>query len=320
MVTSAGRRVSLVRAFQAELKKRYPDSKVFASDANPDWSAACRVSDKFFKSPRISDSAYISFLIELCLENEIGLVIPTVDTELLKLSEHRSVFESNDINLIVSDEELVVKCRDKRLTNNLFNNLGIVVPKSVDKFNRTYPLFIKPYDGSLSQGIQLVRTENDWRDSFLYDDKLMFMEYLDPMDHQEYTVDAYYSKNSQLISLVPRKRVEVRGGEISKGLTEKNNLYSSLVETIGNLKGARGCLTIQFFINRKNKGIIGIEINPRFGGGFPLSYSAGANFPGWLIDEYLTGMKLEFQDSWVDGMAMVRYDAEIIFENGTRNQ
>jgi carbamoyl-phosphate synthase large subunit len=55
-----------------------------------------------------------------------------------------------------------------------------------------------------------------------------------------------------------------------------------------------------------------LEINPRFGGGFPLSNAAGADFTDWLIKEYLLGQKLPFYDLWSSDLVMLRYDAKVI--------
>ncbi|MEX0273573.1 MAG: ATP-grasp domain-containing protein, partial [Flavobacteriaceae bacterium] len=74
-----------------------------------------------------------------------------------------------------------------------------------------------------------------------------------------------------------------------------------------------GCLTAQFFMNRKGDKIYGIEINPRFGGGYPLSYLAGANFPQWIIKEYLMNGEMDDMfDCWESDLLMLRYDDEIL--------
>lgn len=314
LITSAGRRVSLVKAFQQELTKRVPAAKVYTADMNPEWSAACRVSDGFFSLPCVSDSSYINGLINLCKKQGIRLIVPTIDTELLALSQNRNAFLDEGIIVAVSDFELVTMCRDKRLTNGLFEEHGIEVPIAVDKFYPTFPLFVKPYDGSLSKDILLVKNEAEWYPNLLENEKLMYMEYLSPVDYQEFTVDAYFSNLGELKCLVPRRRVEVRGGEISKGRTEKGRLYLSLIQFFKSLKGARSCLTMQFFEHRSTGRIVGIEINPRFGGGFPLSYEAGAEYPGFLIDEYLMGQTLPFYEDWIDNRVMLRYDAEVILD------
>lgn len=315
LFTSAGRRVSLVKAFQYELKSRFKEAKVYTTDMRPEWSSACRVSDGFFALPRVTHPDYIHLLFELCVEYSIGLVIPTIDTELLVLAANKQKFADAGIVLAVSDLELVVRCRDKRNTNQLFEEFGIQFPRPIDKNNPVFPVFIKPYDGSLSKNILLVRDQLNWNDSLLANEKLMFMEYLSPEEYQEFTVDSYYDKSGILKCLVPRRRIEVRGGEISKGRTEKGALYETLVGKFAEMKGARSCLTMQFFEHKTSGRVVGIEINPRFGGGFPLSYEAKANYPAMLIREYLLNQPLDFLDNWIDGLVMLRYDAEIIVKS-----
>lgn len=317
LITSVGRRVSLVRAFQNELRKTVKSAKVFTADLNPDWSAACAISDGFFSLPPVTDPSYIDGLLNLCLTENISLVIPTIDTELQTLADNRIQFKALGINIAVSDSQFVAYCRDKRKTGELFAQHGIEVPISVDKFNPTFPLFVKPYDGSLSKDIQVIKDRSELNERLIENEKLMFMEYLSPEEYQEFTVDAYYENGGHLICLVPRRRIEVRGGEISKGRTERGELYKVLFEKFQFINGARSCLTMQFFQHRKNCRIVGIEINPRFGGGYPLSYAAQANYPSFLIREYILGEKLVFEDDWINGLVMLRYDAEIIKKNVT---
>jgi carbamoyl-phosphate synthase large subunit len=314
LITSAGRRVGLVRAFQVELKKKFPFSKVYTAEANPEWSSACRVSDEFFTIPRVDSQNYINSILELCIKKEIKIVIPTIDTELLVLSDSKELFLLNNIQIVISDFDLISKCRDKRQTNILFKDLKINIPSAIDKKNPSFPLFIKPYDGSLSKDLHLINYKEELTDTLLKNPKLMFMEYINPKDFNEYTIDAYYDRNSYLSCLVPRRRIEVRGGEISKGKTEKLNFYNILKDKLGFIKGAKGCLTIQFFIGKVTEEIIGIEINPRFGGGFPLSYASGANYPEYIILEYLMNEQITFNDNWIENRVMLRFDSEVILD------
>ena len=314
LLTSAGRRVGLVRAFQVELKKKLPLSKIFTAESNPEWSSACRVSDEFFTIPRVDNENYINSILELCIKKEIKVVIPTIDTELLVLSNSKDFFLQNNIQIVVSDFGLVSKCRDKRQTNILFEDLKINIPSAIDKKNPSFPLFIKPYDGSLSKDIYLIKCSEELTDSLLNNPKLMFMEYINPKDFYEYTIDAYYDKNSDLKFLVPRRRIEVRGGEISKRKTEKREFYKILKGKLSFIKGAKGCLTIQFFIGKETDEIVGIEINPRFGGGFPLSYASGANYPEYIILEYMMNEPITFNDNWIENRVMLRFDSEVILD------
>jgi carbamoyl-phosphate synthase large subunit len=232
-------------------------------------------------------------LLALCLEHKVGLVVPTIDTELLGLAEQRDRFAAEGIDLVISDEALVRVCRDKRLTAQLFNSVGIDVPKILDRQQLTFPCFAKPYDGSRSVGAAKLSQATDLSDGMRDDPKLMFMEFID-QTFDEYTVDAYYDRMGVLKCLVPRHRLEVRDGEINKGVTRKHHVYEYLIGKLGNIKGARGCLTVQLFAHLHEKRYAALEINPRFGGGFPLSFAAGANYPGWLIDEYLLQKEIAY--------------------------
>jgi carbamoyl-phosphate synthase large subunit len=145
----------------------------------------------------------------------------------------------------------------------------------------------------------------------LNDEKLMFMEYMDS-SYSEFTVDVYFDRYGQLRCLVPRQRIEVRDGEVSKGITRKGYVYDYLINRLSQIRGACGCLTVQLFAKTEPMRYAALEINPRFGGGFPLSYAAGANFPGWLIDEYLLGKEIPFFDQWESNLLMLRYDAKIM--------
>ena len=315
LITSAGQRVSLVRSFQKELKKINSDGKVFTVDLNPFLAPACQISDGFRKVGQVTDKNYISELISICKDLEIKVIIPTIDTELLSLAENKQQFLDSGIIPMVSDLDFVRKCRDKRLINRFFEEKDVEIPKPVDKLNPTFPLFIKPYDGSLSKDIYLVNHASELTDFHLNNEKFMFMEYINPSEHNEYTVDAYFDKNSILKCAVPRKRITVRAGEINKGVTHKNEILNFVKEKLGRIEGAKGCLTMQFFFNPVTKRIVGIEINPRFGGGFPLSYLAGANYPGYILNEYFNNEEIDYFENWENNLLMLRYDDEVLVRN-----
>jgi len=315
LITSAGQRVSLVRAFQKELKLFDQNAKVYTVDFNPTLAPACHVSDGYRIVKKVTDSNYIQDLIAICKELKVKLLIPTIDTELLVLAKHKHLFLEQGIIPIVSSNEFITICRDKRITNDFFLQNNIDVPRAIDKEKPTFPLYIKPYDGSLSFDTFLIKSASDLRPYHFENEKLMFMEYIDHDNYDEYTVDTYYDKNGLLKSIVPRKRITVRAGEVSKGVTQRNEIVACIKENLHHIEGAIGCLTMQFFFNPINKRIIGIEINPRFGGGYPLSYLAGANYPKFLIEEYLLGEEIDFFDNWEDNLLMLRYDDEILVRN-----
>ncbi len=311
LLLSAGRRVELIKAFKQELQQRGLNSLMFTTDLKPEMSAACQLADQAFALPRVTAPGYMDELLALCLEHKIGLVVPTIDTELLGLAEQRNRFAAAGIDVVISDESLVRVCRDKRLTAQLFSSVGIDVPKILDRQQLTFPCFAKPYDGSRSVGAAKLSQAADLSDVMRDDSKMMFMEFID-QSFEEYTVDAYFDRMGVLKCLVPRHRLEVRDGEINKGVTRKHHVYEHLIGKLTKINGARGCLTVQLFAHPQEKRYAALEINPRFGGGFPLSYAAGANYPGWLIDEYLFQKEIGYFDGWTSDLMMLRYDAHVL--------
>lgn len=319
LISSAGRRVSLVRAFQKELKALNPEAKVYAADAKPTLSAACQVADDHFGLPRLDRPDYLTELMAKCRKEGIRLIIPTIDTELLLLAENRELLETNGITALVAAPSFVKKCRNKREIHKFFESKGVAVAKEYDKTDYQLPMFIKPYDGSRSVDTYLIRNQEELTDYHFDNEKLMFLEYLDHDHYEEFTCDLYYGRDNRLKCAVPRKRIEVRDGEVYKALTANNHLVGYIKEHLAHIDGAVGCLTAQFFMhNDDDTKIYAIEINPRFGGGYPLSYRAGANFPKWIISEYFLGEDMPEQfDCWEDRLLMIRYDDEILVHGYT---
>lgn len=312
LITSAGKRVTLVRLFQAELQKLIPDAKVYTTDMVPAMAPAGHVSDGCFAVPRVTATDYMQKLQEICEQNNIGLIVPTIDTELLLLAQHKDEFLRMGVSILVSSTDFVQACRDKRQTAALLDTLNIRVPESRNLQTPVYPIFAKPYDGSLSKDLYVIRSTEDVTPSITENPKLIFMEYIDKAEYKEFTVDMYYGKDNKVKGIVPRERIEIRAGEINKGRAVKNHLLSYLKERMGYIPGVVGCICIQLFYRESDNDVVGIEINPRFGGGYPLSYHAGANFPKFAISEYIIGNTVDYDDSWHNNTLMLRYDAEVI--------
>lgn len=311
LILSAGRRVELVKSFCFELKNRFTDAYVFAADIKPQYSAACQVAHGCFEVPNVKNEAYIAYLLELCKKNNIGIVIPTIDTELYSLSLAKQHFEAEGINIIISSTDLIINTGDKRKSDQLFKLLGIPYPEIYSHENIKFPCFVKPYNGSCSNGTTVIDKKENLTKKLFEDNNIIYQELIDS-SFNEYTVDAYYNMDGKLICLVPRERIEVRAGEISKGITRKNIIYDYLKNKLNILKGARGCITFQLFARIEDEVYYAIEINPRFGGGYPLSYFAGANYPGWIIDEYIRKKIIKYYEDWEDNLMMLRYDSQIL--------
>ena len=308
IITSAGQRVALVRDFKETLVRFYAEAKVFTTDMNPELAPAAYVSDGCFEVLRVTDENYISQLLDICKKNEIGMIVPTIDTELLVLAENKKLFNDNDIIVCVSDLDFIKVCRDKRNTGDFLEKHNIRVPKAVDKYNPTFPLFAKPYDGSLSTNLHYIKNAEELTQDILDDPKLLFMEYIDKETYKEYTIDIYYGTDNCVKCIVPRERIKIRAGEINKGRTVKCPLMDYIKERLDKIEGCIGCICIQVFFNPLIEDVVGIEINPRFGRGYPQSYAAGGNYPEMLIKEYFLGEKIAYIDDWKDNMLMLRFD------------
>ena len=275
-------------------------------------SSACQISDRFFQVPGAKDELYCESLIDICKKNNIKLLIPTIDTELLAIAENKEYFKKNGIEPIVSDADVVSQCLDKRKTLKYFDSIGFPGTKETDINNPEFPFFAKPVDGSSSIGIQLIRESSQITNALIDDRKMMFLDYLSPEEYSEVTIDLYFDKHSYLKCAVPRERIEVRSGEVSKSVTRKDDLYNLVCSKFSFCMGFIGPVNLQVFRKRNSNEVFGIEINPRFGGGYPLSYLARANYPEMIIREYLFKEDLPFFNDWIVNLLMLRYDDEII--------
>ncbi|MEW4924167.1 ATP-grasp domain-containing protein [Algibacter sp. 2305UL17-15] len=317
LITSGGRRVSLVKAFKNELTKIFPESKVFVADNRTDLSAAAQIADKSFDISKVTGKDYIEKLLDICIHNDVKLIVPTLDTELSVLARHKKQFDDRGIAVVISDLSLVEVSESKVTTQDFFDKIGIETGRIYAKDNYKLPVYIKPINGSCSIDNFIIKTENDFSKKHFSDDKFLFFEYLDHDLYEEYTCDLYYDKNGVLKTAVPRKRIEVRGGEVSKAITKKDAVLDYIKQKLATLEGARGCVIFQFFKHKENDEIRGIEINARFGGGYPLTYLAGGNFPKWMIEEYLLNKEIEVFNDWEENLLMLRYDTEVLVHDHT---
>ena len=315
LITSAGKRVVLVQLFQKTMKEMGLDAKVYTTDMTPMMAPACIVSDEGIKVSPCTNDCYIDELLGICKEKEIGVIIPTIDPELTVLASHRDRFFEQGVELVLSDLDFVKTCRDKRMTRSYLSNINIQMPKPIDKNHPIFPLFVKPYDGSLSTDIHVIRNHRELTQEILENPKFMFMEYIDRDVYKEYSVDMYYGKDHRVKGIVPRERIAVRAGEINKGKTRKNFIVDYLKERMDYLPGVRGCICFQLFYRNSDHDIKASEINPRFGGGFPLTYHAKANYVEYIIQEYLLDETVDYLDNWLDNTVILRYDSDIIIYN-----
>lgn len=314
LFAAAGRRVSLIRHFKKTLKELNIIGTIYAADAGKS-APATFVADHRLRVPGVSSPDYISELLSLCERLKIRLLVSLIDTDLTLLSKNKSMFKSIGTELLVCDTATNEICFDKNNTWEFFTKNGIDTPKilsesEIKNLNVTdFPLLVKPWDGSCSIGVNKVNSLEELHFFKRYVKNTIVQEYI---QGDEYTCDAYVDFNGHVRCVVPRKRLETRAGEVSKGLTVNDaDIIAAVTNVVAKLPHAVGCITIQCFKQADGR-ICFIEINPRFGGGHPLSVYAGADFPKWIIQELIGQVCEARQDAWQDDLAMLRYDDEII--------
>src|SRR5690606_1056922 len=122
-----------------------------------------------------------------------------------------------------------------------------------------------------------------------------------------------------LANSAPRRRIEVRAGEVSKGVTVRSPQLQQLARDLCEaLPGALGTITVQAFLDGAPDDpaatVAVIEINARYGGGFPLALEAGADFPRWQLEELLGLPSTATADGWRPGLVILRYDAAVFVD------
>jgi carbamoyl-phosphate synthase large subunit len=313
LFANVGRRVSLIRAFGEATRQLGLEAKILGVDANP-LSPAYYVTDQSFPICRITDEAYIPALLEICRDHQIKLLISLLDTDLLKLAESRETFRKQGTFVLISTPEVVRLARDKQLTRVFFAENRIPTPRLVSfdtaLAENSFPLFMKPRDGSASQMTFRVDNRESLRFFHSFVPNPLIMEYV-PGD--EYTLDIFIDRDQVVKAIVPRKRLEVRAGEVSKSRIELNPAIIAAGRTVAQAlarRGGLGMINLQCFYTADRE-VKFIEINPRFGGGCPLSIQAGYPFPQWAVETALGRALSPLPADLGDGLTMLRYDEAV---------
>jgi len=319
-LSSAGRRVALLDCFRRGMRGLGLSGRVFAVDCSH-TAPTFHLADAAWKVPPCTSPDFVPAMLELCAREQIGLVVPTIDTELPAYARHRADFAAIGATAAVSGPETVSIAADKLsthrwLTDNGFPTVRQALPQEVmaNPEPWSFPLIAKPRGGSAGMGVIRVKTMAALEVAAGESDDLVVQEIAPGCEH---TVNVYVDGSGRCRCAVPHRRLEVRHGEVSKAVTVKHQglmkLAKRLVEA---LPEAYGALNIQCFVRDGDVRII--EINPRFGGGYPLAQAAGADFPRWLLQE-TAGLPLDppevDSDQWQDNLAMLRYD-EAVFVRG----
>lgn len=316
LVSSAGRRNQLIDCFRQDAAALGLELRVLAADVNPALSPACQHADGSFAVPRCSAVEFFPMMIELCRNEGVTLLIPTIDTELAVLSQHAAEFAAIGTRVVVSEPDVVALANDKLQTATELLAAGISTPRTVglteylrDPAQLRGPVIAKPLAGSASIGI--VRPQRTEELAGLEPARYLVQEL---WQGREFTVNVFFDRNGSLRCAVPHERLEVRSGEVSKGITRYiPQLVAAAQKLPQALPGAVGPLCFQAVLTPAGEFAV-FEINARFGGGYPLAHRAGARFSRWLLEETFE-CPSTVSDQWKEGVTMLRFDAAVFLND-----
>jgi len=311
LFTCVGRRIELLQAFRAAARQLNIELRLVGIDSDLTAPALWCV-DRPVIAPAATDAGYMPALLDAIHEHQANVLIPTTDTDLPVLSQHREAIAKAGCAPLLADPQVIDICRNKLLTYAHLRKHGIDTPTTYtpeqvrDLEPKLFPLFIKPRTGSASQWVHKIADQLDLDYYLQRVNEPIVQEFISGVEH---TVDVYVGLTGIPRCAVPRARLKVRTGEVCKGIVVKDlevmDASRRLVETLG--PSLRGIVTLQCIVTAEHR-IRFIEINPRVGGGAPLAIAAGADFPAWLLQE-LRGQTPEIAfDGFRHALAMYRYD------------
>ncbi len=308
LFTSVGRRVELIQAYQNAAGRLGIELEIYGGDSSA-TAPALHFCDKRVSLPLIRDRAYIPFLVDFCKKEKIDALIPTIDTDLLPLAENKALFASTRV--IISAPDKIRVCRDKRFTAGYFQSVGLKSPmpeEVVSRYTAGFPAFIKPKDGSSS--INAYRADSMDELKALAE---MVPDYIiEPfVSGTEYTVDAFCDFQGSPVFITPRIRLAVRAGEVLKTkIDQDETIIGEMKRLLADFK-ACGAITVQLIRDAASGEDYYIEINPRYGGGAPLSMKAGADSAEAML-RLLRGESLDYQDRAAEnGAVYCRFDQSV---------
>lgn len=312
LITSASRKVSLVRAFQEAVAKT-GGGRVIAVDVSP-LAAALYLADAHFLVPPTDEDGFLPHLLDLCEQEEVGLVIPTRDEELPFFAKHREAFENVGTRVMVPSLETVQICQDKRRFAAFAAEKGFATPAVLATVPAdAFPVFVRPRWGKGSRDTRVAHTSSELESALAgLDGEGLVQEYVHA---PEFTIDLFADFHGRALSVVPRQRLIIFGGESFVGRTTKNALLRDQAIDLAGALGLVGHNTLQCFL--RDGEVLFIEVNPRYGGGAHLGFAAGAPTPLFLV-QLLQGRDFDPRlDDWKDGYHMLRYTEDLFLEEGS---
>jgi carbamoyl-phosphate synthase large subunit len=270
LFTCAGQRVDVVTAFSRA------GGRTIAVDANP-LAPAIYHADAHAIVPRVDDPAYIQTLADLIQDHQVRLVVPLTDLDHLVLAEHREVL---DALVLLPEPDTIRRTADKYLAHLFFEERGIPSPPSwlPDELpdDLPFPVLVKARFGFGSRNIYRANDARELEFFLGYSQADSFVQRLCP--GEEFSIDVFCDLDSRCLNAIPRTMIESKGGESIKGMTIKDPELIEFGRLVSEELGIRGPANIQCFRVEPGRHEV-TDVNPRFGGAFPLPRAAGSRYP-----------------------------------------
>ena len=315
LFTGVGRRIELLQAFRNAALVLNKKLYIYGADM-AGTAPALAYCDYTRQVVAMKDPCYIDNLMQICKNDHIDLLIPTIDTDLLILSKNKERFETIGTKVLISSPDFIQICRDKNKTSQFFVDCALHAPMTVNdwrKYESGYPAFIKPKDGSSSVNAFKVESVDELQVYAAQVEDYIVQPFI---NGREYTMDIFCDFEGTPISIVPRERLQVRAGEVLKTKITMDESMIIEAKAICNRFKPCGPLTVQLI--RDTKGIDWfIEINPRFGGGAPLSMKAGAR-SAEIILKILDDEPVEYCKDIADNAVYSRFDQSVCITEAKR--
>lgn len=310
MLTSVGRRAYMVKYFKEVLGD---SGKVFVCNSD-DKSIAFKYADEKVISPLIYDEQYIPFLLEYCKKNKIDILLSLFDIDLLMIARNKQKFADIGTIVVVSDENIVEICNDKWKTYQFLRGNGFNTPESyldinqvmqkIDAGKLKYPIVVKPRYGCGSISVAIAYDKDDLiyltkkanedidnsylkYESAVTNNKVIYQECL---KGQEYGADIINDLSGNIQNVIVRKKIAMRSGETDIAELVDEPEIKSILNKLGQITKHIGNMDVDVFLVNGVPYIL--EMNARFGGGYPFSHMGGCNLPAAIV-KWAQGEKID---------------------------
>lgn len=281
LVTSASRKIPLVRALQQAARAIHSEARVVAGDMDPN-ALSFHVADESWTMPSLADSE-VDELLAQCLRLGITAVLPTRDGELMFWARHAAKFRQAGVEVLVSGPEALQRCLDKLA----FSEFGVchglpLIPAALSASDLCTERFVVKERfgaGSRAIGMNLDRTQ-----AISHAATLQAPIFQPFVGGQEISVDAWLDRGGRVKGLVLRRRDLVVNGESQITTTFRDAALEEQAAAILGRLALRGPVVMQAIIDAVGSLQV-IECNARFGGASTASIAAGLDGLRWSLLE-----------------------------------